>query len=174
MPDELELEAMNAEQPAQETGALDEDLLDIAEIERRLMEEKPPSFVDADQTVTWHFPHDPEQWVRVRRLTAFEVREYTAIAAHTSATLQDPSRWSMEMRAADSYLYLLTRCIVEGTFKDKTGKFITVRQELGSDRQTILNEASLRKIYSRFDPLIASWLERKLLVFNDLTPARRR
>ncbi len=148
-----------------------DDIYDIQEIERRLREERPPTFVDATRTETWHLPHDPEQWVKVRRLTAFEIREYQAISARTSAYISNPDRWDMEMRAADSYLYLLTRGIVEYQFKDETGRLITGRQQMRGHE--VLNEETLKRVYVRLDPLVASWLERKLLVFNDLTPPRR-
>lgn len=147
-----------------------EDELLIKELEARLRSDKPPTFV-SDAIEVWHLPHDPEQWIKVRKLKAGEVREYQAISARTSASINDPDRFSMELKAADAYFYLVSRCVVEASFKTDN-ETIHIKQKMHRDR--VMNEDEYRRVFGDLDPLIAAWIERKLLVHNGLVPVRRR
>ena len=67
-----------------------EDFFDIEELEELLRRKKPSTFATEPLThpIVWHFPHDPDQWIEVKKLTAAEVRQYQALQAQMFAKLQ--------------------------------------------------------------------------------------
>jgi hypothetical protein len=137
----------------------------LAELERVLKEEAPPTFVEGCEE-RWTFPHDPEQWVVVRPLTPIEIREYQAVIARTTTTLGG-SDWRVEMRPAEGYIYLMVHGIKAYRFKAKDGSIIEGEQKVARDGR-IINEKELRDVYGRLDGRIAAWLEQKLLIYNNL------
>jgi len=139
----------------------------LEEIERSLKENPPAAtFVDKIEAEEWKLPHDPEQWVRVRKLTPLEIRQYQAVATKASSPLGG-DEWHLEMRPAEGYLYLLTHSIVAFRLKDVDG-WKEGEQKRGRDGITIVNEKELREVFSRLEGRIAAWLEQRLLIYNDL------
>ncbi len=146
----------------------DEDYYAISELEELLRRKKPSTFASDPlvQPERWLFPHDPEQWVEVRRLTAAEVRHYQTLQTRVLAPFtRNTTVAEVQMRATEAYLYLLKRSIVRFRFR-RGDQFIEGNQNM--------NEETLNRIYSELTPEIAAWLERKILVFNELTPAAQR
>ncbi len=147
----------------------DEDYYQLQILEDLLRRKKPSTFASDPlvQPERWLFPHDPEQWVEVRRLTAAEVRHYQALQMQMVAKLQSARFDTTEIRfrATEAYLYLLRQSITRFRFR-KGDRFIEGTQSMNAEQ--------LNKIYSDLTPEVAAWLERKLLVFNELTPAAQR
>jgi len=147
-----------------------EDLFDIEELEELLRRKKPSTFATEPltQPIIWHFPHDPDQWIEVRRLTAAEVRQYQALQAQMFAKLQRGrlDETEIRFRATESYLYLLKHSIVR--FRFKRGNDV-IEGEVAK-----MSQSQVEKLFSELSPEIAAWIERKLLVFNELTPAAQR
>jgi len=147
-----------------------EDLLDLDELEELLRRKKPSTFATETltQPIVWQFPHDPEQWIEVKKLTAAEVRQYQAIQAQLYAKLQRGrlDETEIRFRAPEAYLYLLKHSIVRFRFK-RGNDFI--EGEVAKMRPDQLD-----KLFSELTPEVAAWIERKLLIFNELTPAAQR
>lgn len=145
----------------------EEDALALAELEALLIRKKPSTFATDAETERWLFPHDPDQWVEVKRLTAAEVRHYQALQTQLVANLTQRQLTAAEInfRATEAYLYLMKKSIV--AFRLKRGDtFIE-----GNNR---MNDEQLTKLFSELTPEVAAWLERKLLIWNELTPAAQR
>lgn len=145
----------------------EEDALALAQLEELLLRKKPATFATDNEPECWHFPHDPEQWVEVRRLTAAEVRHYQALQTQLVANLSTRQLSSAEInfRATEAYLYLLKKSIVAFRFR-RGDQFIE-----GNNR---MNDEQLTRLFSELTPEVAAWLERKILVWNELTPAAQR
>lgn len=145
----------------------DEDALALSQLEELLIRKKPATFATDNEPERWVFPHDPEQWVEVRRLTAAEVRHYQALQTRMVANLsaRQLSSAEIDFRATEAYLYLLKKSIVAFRFR-RGNTFIE-----GNNR---MNDEHLTRLFSELTPEIAAWLERKILIWNELTPAAQR
>lgn len=145
----------------------DEDALALSQLEELLIRKKPATFATDNEPERWTFPHDPEQWVEVRRLTAAEVRHYQALQTRMVANLSTRQLSSAEIdfRATEAYLYLLKKSIVAFRFR-RGSTFIE-----GNNR---MNDEHLTRLFSELTPEVAAWLERKILIWNELTPAAQR
>jgi hypothetical protein len=129
-------------------------------------------------------PQDPEQWIVLRRINAFQARRWRMMSSQVSMKARvgddgeaeaDSMEGKLAANLADAYLYICQTGIERYRVRTIKGKFASggySRQADGASERGQV-EKTTRNVFGNLSPQISDWLERVLMTANSLSPEAR-